>query len=75
MLKINDRNDHNMIVTIFIVSYNDRKLSKYRLDRFDRTNKYQLRQTTKLCTQGDFIPVSGCTTRSKSPARIPVRRL
>lgn len=32
MLKVNDRNDHNMIFTIFIVSYNDRKLPKYRLD-------------------------------------------
>jgi hypothetical protein len=26
MLKVNDRNDHNMIITIFIVSCNDRKL-------------------------------------------------
>lgn len=75
MLKINDRNDHNMIVKIFIVSYNDRKLSEYRLDRFDITNIYQLRQTTMLCTQGDFIPASGCTTRSNSPARILTRRL
>lgn len=63
----NDRNDHNMIFTIFIVSYNDLKLPKYRLDRFDRTNMYQLRQTTKLCTQGDFILSAGARRGQSRP--------